>query len=141
MAESTARYIKWEPVEGIGNQTCVDLRVFEDDSGLALVLQLCELRKGDPSPLKLTFGHVVAYASYEEFAHPSLDHAMQGVNIPLNNGFPYPCLAVHNSPWVKAFSPARAMAFASKPCQHYSFYSLDRTVDVLTTQPVHAEWV
>lgn len=119
---------------------CVDLEVRVDAAGFVLRLQF-GWGGAPPAELVLTFApDVLAYTSYDEYAHPW--NRAPGAPVPRLPApwaqYAYPLLVVADSPWA-----SDTVARAAQPPEwltHYRVVSLGHTLDVLTSGQVRAAW-
>jgi hypothetical protein len=131
--------IEWHPTSGLDAPAgAVD--VTETDGQLTLILRFSSVVNGLPRDLRLHFGRVVAFSSHEEFAHPWLDAQTPQPRLSgAWSKYTFPCIEVLQSSWQHSFGESRL--FGRGQVRHFQVVSLDKTVDILTTGPVHASWL
>lgn len=134
-------YTRWEPVSGIvAPFLSVDIRTGPE------AFTVRGVGYGGPDTpardLDLTFApNVLAFTSYDEFAHPwqgSEAGPVPKLAAPWAK-YAFPLLVVHDSPWFRATVDDETQPRAWYT--HYRIVSLDHTVDLITSGAVHAEWV
>ena len=113
---------------------------FHVDSSFDLVLQFSTERQSHPAAMRLTVGPaVMAFTSYDEFAHPwnRYEHAQLPELTEPWARYAFPLLIVHDSPWFHSIVEERNRSEYT----HYRIVSLDHTVDVLAHGSViSARW-
>jgi hypothetical protein len=93
--------------------------------------------------LRLPWGYVVGFASWQEFAHP-WNNDVVIANLPklavgqwANHTFPM--LEVMDSNLVAAFGDVQRVTYEG--VRHFRIVTLDHTVDILATTEPAAEWI
>jgi len=141
MSESFRR---WEPVVGIASP-CGDVRISNHGDALQLLLKFSVINGGIDRDLRLVFpwGHVVGFASWDEFAHPwntqSILDALPTLGVEPWPKYAFPTLEVLGSTLVAAFDEGQRAMYTD--VRHFRIVTLDHTVDVLATSEPRAEWI
>ena len=137
------RFELWEPVDGI-ETPCAGVQISHGGHDLCLLLEFSLVDGGGDRDLCLRFGwgHVVGFASWQEFAHPWNTEPVLD-RIPRLGGrwstHAFPTLEVLDSNAVAGFDEGQRATYPS--VRHFRIVTLDHTVDVLATAQPHAEWV
>jgi hypothetical protein len=122
-------FTRWDPLPGIAAPcTQVDFCIARN---FDIVLHFSSERNAHPPAMRLTFGPaVLAFTSYDEFAHPWNFYEHEPVPQLPEPWAPYafPLLIVHNAPW---FNAVIEESRQRSEFTHYRIVSLDHTVDVL----------
>lgn len=131
-------YETWHPEAGI-DAPCAGVDIAESDGKLTLTLRFSNMVNARLPDLEISFGRVVAMASYEESAHPWNDtQELQPKLVNEWKGYTFPCLIIRESAWVAGFGEGRL--FGREGITHYQVVSLDKTVDILATTKPQARW-
>lgn len=132
-------HVEWHPAPGIA-APCGGVDVEERDGVLTLTLRFSAVVGGTASDLRLTFGRVIAFMSHEEFAHPWMDSEVAQPRLRGDwSSYTFPCLEVEGSAWLASFGETRL--FGRGHPRHFQVVTLDKSVDILTTQAVQATWL
>ena len=133
-------YDKWQP-EAAVHSPAARAVVKEDHSGLVVTLIFSEVVGGPNSDLRIAFGRVPAYATYEEFVHPWNTYETKPP--PKLSGrwesYCFPLLIVRNSIWLDSFSESQLINYPE--CIHYRLVTLDQIVDVLCNKAPEVSWI
>jgi hypothetical protein len=134
------RYEKWEPVGGAVTPAARAI-IKDDGEGLVVILVFSEIVNGLDSDLRVDMGRVPAYTVHEEFVHPlnSSDVSSLPKLGDQWENYTYPLLLVSDSPWLDTFSDSQLIGYSN--LLHYSFVTLDQTVDVLSSNPPKVSWI
>lgn len=131
-----------EPWTGVArvDAPCASVVLVEDRGELVVRLVFSEVIHGNGNDLLLHAGRVIAVSSHDESAHPWRGDYRP---VPKLSGrwdrFVYPILRVLDSQWLASFTESQI--FGRAPIEHLRIVTLDKTVDILTDEPVKAEWV
>lgn len=135
------RYERWDIVPEVLTPCAqVDIRYDREHSAR---LRFGLMRDNPDRDLLITFDHVFALMSHEEFAHPW--NKVTDGDVPRLTGkwqqYSYPLLIVHDSRWLASFTDSQILDFQREQARHYRLCSLDNTVDFLVAGSTKADWV
>ncbi|MEK6372092.1 MAG: hypothetical protein AABO58_05300 [Acidobacteriota bacterium] len=134
--------VEWHPIAGL-NSPCAGVQIAEHNGELTLTLLFSGVIGGSAGDLQLSFGRVLAFMSHEESTHPWNDSQTPQPTLKtgtaLGGSVTFPCLEVVESEWIQSFGDSRL--FGRGQPRHFQVVTLDKSVDVLTTQPVRGEWL
>ena len=92
--------------------------------------------------LRFPWGYVVAFASWQEFAHPWNNEPVLE-KLPRLGGqwanHAFPMLEVCNSALIAGFGDGQRAAYPE--IRHFRIVTLDHTLDIIATDEPGAEWV
>jgi hypothetical protein len=128
---------KWEPIAGIETPAAAAV-VVEDHDGLKVTLLFSKITAGGDSDLRIDFGRVAAYSSYEELLHP-WETSDNGPRLAARwEHYVYPLLRVRNSQWIASLPN---LSVSHPECVHYRLMTLDQIIDILCSKAPIVNWV
>jgi hypothetical protein len=134
---------RWEPVQGI-EWPCAGVEISNATDRLTMRIEFSKVVGGGDRDLllRIPWGYVVGFASWQEFAHPwnnepVLEKLPKLVGLWANHAFPM--LEVFNSNLIAGFGDGQRAAY--QEVRHFRIVTLDHTVDILATAEPSAEWV
>ena len=92
--------------------------------------------------LRFAWGHVVAFASWQEFAHPWNNETLIASLPSLGRAWPnhaYPLLEVDGSNLLANFGDGQRASYPT--AKHFRIVTMDHTVDVLAIGDPETEWL
>lgn len=133
---------KWQPVGAI-EWPCAGVEISNAGTDLVLKLEFSAVTGGGDRDLILRFpwGRVVAFASWDEFAHPWNNETEIDSLPKLGGNWPnctFPLLEVGQSSLLAKFGEGQRAAYPD--VRHLRIVTLDHTLDVLATGEPLAEW-
>src|SRR2546428_1055830 len=131
----TEHFKRWEPVHGI-DLPCAGVQISTSDRELSLLLEFSLVQDGSDRDLRLrfTYGHVVGFASWQEFAHPWNTEPVLDTIPRLGerwSTYAFPTLEVCDSNLIAGFDEGQRVTYAG--VRHFRIVTLDHTIDVLAT--------
>jgi hypothetical protein len=142
--DSMETFKRWEQVQGI-EWPCADVDISNATESLTMRLEFSKVVGGGDRDLllRLPWGYVVGFASWQEFAHPwNNDVVIANLpKLPVGQwaSYTFPILEVLDSNLVAGFGDGQRAAYAG--VRHFRIVTLDHTVDILATAEPSAEWV
>ena len=131
--------IEWRPAAGI-DAPCAGVDIAEMGGKLTMTLLFSGFIGGIETDLRVHFDRVIALMSHEESAHPWNDtQIVQPKFSGKWSGYTFPCLEVVASAWIASFGESRLFGLTN--VRHFQIVTLDKSVDVLTSHSVIAEWL
>jgi len=143
-ASTHQSFERWFPVAGVPAYFG-DYSLHDDFDGFRVILHPA---KGSDRDLVLTFGRaVLGYRLFGEFAHPRLHQETSPEPSPETSPEPspewpwgtYPLLIVRDSEWLATFSDSQLAPWFEQ-AQHYFFYTLSNSFDILAHAQPEAHW-
>jgi hypothetical protein len=135
---------RWEPLQEI-EWPCAGVEISNAGDALAMRLEFSKVVGGGDRDLllRLPWGYVVGFASWQEFAHP-WNNDVVIANLPtLSVGqwasYTFPMLEVMDSNLVAAFGDGQRVTYQG--VRHFRIVTLDHTVDILATTEPASEWI
>jgi hypothetical protein len=123
---------------------CAGVEISNATDDLTMRLEFSKVVGGGDRDLllRLPWGYVVGFASWQEFAHPwnnepVLDRVPKLVGEWANHAFPM--LEVFDSNLIAGFDDGQRASYQG--VRHFRIVTLDHTVDILATAEPAAEWV
>ena len=114
-----------------------DYSLHDDFDGLRVILHPA---KGSDRDLVITFGRaVLGYRVFEEFAHPRLHQETSADPSPEWPWGTYPLLIIRDSEWLATFSDSQLAPWFEQ-VEHYFFYTLSNSFDVLAHAQPEVHW-
>jgi hypothetical protein len=137
--------VAWDPTGRI-TTPCAGFILVEDSDRVEVRLLFSAIANGLEDDLLLTLQSHIALMSHEEMADPLIDISHSMTDLPRLAdprwpGWTFPLMEVESSTWVASISDARLAPYERSAIRHYRVVTLDRTLDLLTSAEVRAEWV
>jgi hypothetical protein len=142
--DTVETFNRWEPVQGI-EWPCAGVRISNATDALTMTLEFSNVVGGGARDLllRLAWGYVVGFASWQEFAHPWNNDGviadLPKILVGQWASYTFPMLEVLNSNLIAEFGDGQRATYPQ--VRHFRIVTLDHTVDVLATAEPGAEWV